>query len=612
MGLQQAMNAAANQGLVLQTEDTRPTGNMYSTIALRFADNPDRVAVVDADDPGRRAYTWREIDAMSARYANLLQEKGIQKDTHVLVAVPKSIEGLALDFACKRLGAVLVPVEELEPGADAKAVARRKMQIDQINEDCRLAAAIVAPGMENIFKNELQSCSFISTLGTGGGGSLPREAAAQSEIFETAKLERDHRSTVVYTSGSTGKPKGVIHTDGMIQDNMLALGKHWEFNENTRVLNGIPLVHVHGLNVATYTPLAAGGSVVFMRKFGSAQAVKCLEEIEGINVFMGVPLMYKGILRNESINRERLTAAFEGVLCIGGSAYFAPDMLEAWQEKTGQDILIRYGATEMLITVAQIKGHSDKHSIGFMLEGAQFLLRDYDTGEPVEDGALGEVWIASRTVTPGYLNRSEVNAQTFRVVDGTRYYRTGDLMRLNPDNSFKYESRADFVINLDDGNRLSPNSITDPLMEDPSIESRAQKITAFGVEARDGSTRIAIAVVPEKGVGREERDALEAAILRHCETFPPYMRPQDIVYMNHDLPGVGPTEKPNVKGLMAGHGNFYQPKDADRLLLPGRVEIRRVVYERNGGEAVSASINPAQNVVLAESYERPAVPEPAV
>ena len=56
----------------------------------------------------------------------------------------------------------------------------------------------------------------------------------------------------------------------------------------------------------------------------------------------------------------------------------------------------------------------------------------------------GELCLAGNQLTPGYWNNPEKNAEAFFMLNGTRYYRTGDLCYADEDGDIQYVGRLDF------------------------------------------------------------------------------------------------------------------------------------------------------------------------
>jgi malonyl-CoA/methylmalonyl-CoA synthetase len=52
---------------------------------------------------------------------------------------------------------------------------------------------------------------------------------------------------IIYTSGTTGKPKGVMHTHASHESQIKILSDYWGWSEHDKILNVLPMHHVHGL-----------------------------------------------------------------------------------------------------------------------------------------------------------------------------------------------------------------------------------------------------------------------------------------------------------------------------------------------------------------------------
>ena len=60
--------------------------------------------------PDGRTFTYQDVLDVSARFANLLVERGVKPGDRVAVQVPKSIEAVMLYLGAVRAGAVFLPL----------------------------------------------------------------------------------------------------------------------------------------------------------------------------------------------------------------------------------------------------------------------------------------------------------------------------------------------------------------------------------------------------------------------------------------------------------------------------------------------------------------------
>jgi malonyl-CoA/methylmalonyl-CoA synthetase len=87
---------------------------------------------------------------------------------------------------------------------------------------------------------------------------------------------------------------------------------------------------------------------------------------------MGVPTFYTRLLANEGFTRE---AAHNVRLFISGSAPLLPTTFEAFEQRTGQRILERYGMSEaVIITSNPLEGERIAGSVGYPLPGVELRI----------------------------------------------------------------------------------------------------------------------------------------------------------------------------------------------------------------------------------------------
>jgi acyl-CoA synthetase (AMP-forming)/AMP-acid ligase II len=165
--------------------------------------------------------------------------------------------------------------------------------------------------------------------------------------------------------------------------------------------------------------------------------------------------------------------------------------------------------------------------IGLPIAHTRIHLLDAD-GEPVADGAVGEIWVGGRGVGRGYRNRPDLTAERFPPdpftdAPGARLYRTGDLGRRLPDGRIEFRGRIDDQVKIR-GHRVEPDEVAAALRRHPAV-------AACAVAARDGSggDRVLAAwVVPTAGA------TIEPAELRAhlAGLLPDYMLPAAYVRLD--------------------------------------------------------------------------------
>ena len=80
----------------------------YDWIAHHASRRPDKVAILDLAI-GRRL-TYRELDRRASRLAAALRSMGVGRGDRVAILAHNCAEFFDLQFACGRLGAIMVPL----------------------------------------------------------------------------------------------------------------------------------------------------------------------------------------------------------------------------------------------------------------------------------------------------------------------------------------------------------------------------------------------------------------------------------------------------------------------------------------------------------------------
>lgn len=328
-----------------------------------------------------------------------------------------------------------------------------------------------------------------------------RPTVAPGRLWETdgdTIAPRDDGATalMLFTSGTTGRPKGVCITDANLAHQARLLREAWRLDEGTHLVHALPLHHMHGIAIALWPTLLAGGTAELLPRFDAAQVWDALDRG---NTLMAVPTMYHrllGAFDEEASARDRRAAAARRLrLATSGSAALPVTLAERWQSLAGAIPLERYGMTEIGVACSNPFPPADRRrgTVGPPLPTQELRLVD-DEGAPVEPEAEGEVWIRGPSVFAQYWRRPEATASSF--VDG--WFRTGDQGRFEGGYLRLLGRRSVDIIKCG-GYKLSALEMEEVLRDHPAVE----QVAVVGVDDPAWGERTVAAVVASEALEPE-------------------------------------------------------------------------------------------------------------
>jgi len=162
--------------------------------------------------------------------------------------------------------------------------------------------------------------------------------------------------------------------------------------------------------------------------------------------------------------------------------------------------------------------------IGEVLPGRQVYVLDGNLN-PVPMGVAGELYIGGELLARGYVNRPELTAERFIAnpfVEGTRLYRTGDIVRWNERGQLEYLGRIDDQIKVR-GFRVELGEVESQLLQVPGVREAV-------VVARDTPQGMQLAGYVSGHPGQK----LDGSTLRQAlkTILPDYMVPSAITVLD--------------------------------------------------------------------------------
>lgn len=260
---------------------------------------------------------------------------------------------------------------------------------------------------------------------------------------------------ILFTSGSTGKPKGVPITRGDLAafiDSMDHIGL--DITSNDRCLQPFDLTF--DFSVSSYViPLVKGASIYTIPNKATkfTYIAELLEEYH-LTVLQMVPSMIRNLL--PYLDEVDLTSVRYNILC---GEVLTGKFIIPWHQANQEMVSYNmYGPTEDTVfctyylinkgNINNLLSANDIVSIGTTFKNSGILLLDDNNNEITDANKEGELCLCGEQLTPGYWKNDKENAEKFFVMNGVRYYRTGDMCYFAQDGNLMYVSRKDFQVKI--------------------------------------------------------------------------------------------------------------------------------------------------------------------
>lgn len=440
---------------------------------------PDSRAQVDL--ASGRELTYAQLDERVGRIASYLVSLGIGKGDRVAYLAINSTDISDMMFACWRIGASAVALNFRLTAPELAFIVNdstpRAILFDTDLAD--LAAAL---------KADTKIEHWIQTDGVGGKSPFEDALVSHAPLFATDAVNTlSDEALLMYSSGTTGKPKGVVISHEMMTFAGINAQTGFDMNRSTGSLATMPLFHIGGLVMVT-NAIYAGGTAIVQRIFEPGQTLRAFSDPElGVTSFLGVPAMYNAM----KVHPDVATTDFSRMVTMLAGAETVPAALVEWWMERGIYIQEGYGMTETAASSCALPKAYVASKIGsagkqLMHSEIRIARADGTTADPDE---LGEIWMRGPTVTNGYWNRPEANAESF--VDG--WFRSGDIGRRDQDGFIYIEDRIKDMY-ISGGENVYPAEVENVLYGFDQVAEAA----VIGVpDAQWGETGCAVIVLKD-------------------------------------------------------------------------------------------------------------------
>ena len=394
----------------------------------------------------------KPLSATTALTAAWLFAKKIKKyspEKNIGLLVPTSIGGVLANMGGLLAGKTLVNLN-YTASADALQSALEQADIQTIYTSEKFIKKLAARGIDfstqfanvkviylEAIKEEINTIEKIIT-----GLAVKILPASLLKMLFRSGNQLDDTAAILFSSGSEGLPKGIQLSHKNIMANLKQIAGVLNANSDDKVMASLPLFHAFGLTVTQFMPLVEGLPMVCHADPTDAVGIAKAIAKYRATIFCGTSTFLRLYCRNKNVAPLMLDSLR---IVVSGAEKLNPDVRDAFKLKFNKTIYEGYGATEttpvasvnlpdsMDASTLRIQIGAKPGTVGMPLPGTSFKIVDPETFEELPTDESGMILIGGVQVMRGYLKNPEKNAEVLKIIDGQRWYVTGDKGKIDKD-----------------------------------------------------------------------------------------------------------------------------------------------------------------------------------
>jgi fatty-acyl-CoA synthase len=492
---------------------TRPETTLVDNLEIAARRTPGQVAIHYYGAAITYAELKRDVDALAGY---LQRELGVGKGERVILDMQNAPQFVVAFYAVLRADAVVVPVNPM----------MRSDELAHIADDTEARVAIIGQELLELFEPMLAAgkpkhaivAAYADALKQPTDLKLPdvvaaparplacpgavawNDALAKRRSPEPPQAGADDWAVLPYSSGTTGRPKGCLHTHRSAGATVFAYANWYTYPPCSVTLVSLPFFHVTAMQNAMNTTIFAAATMVIMTRWDRATAAELIRRhrVTHWRFITATAIDFFSDPDLESFDLSSLVA-------IGGGGAQMPEVLALTiKDLTGLDYVEGYGLTETMAASHINPAEAAKpQCLGIPIFDVDSRILDPETLAELGPEETGEIVIAAPQLFTEYWRQPEATQAAFTLLDGKRFFRTGDLGYYDDDGYFFFVDRLKRMINAS-GYKVWPAEVEAMMQGHPDIK---EVCIIAAPDAKRGETVKAV-IVPKPG-HTPDADAIE-------------------------------------------------------------------------------------------------------
>ena len=415
--------------------------------------DPIHVAWLKNAKKSKTAFAVADIEGIEISHKKFLtgvllfsqKIKVYSPEQNVGLLLPSSGGGAIASIAILSLGKTLVNLN-FTAGKKALSSAAKQAEVKHIYTSRKFLDKMLERGMdfETYFPDSKllmledirEEISTLSRIGTLLKAILLPTSMIQKSYFKDVSM--NDTAAILFSSGSEGSPKGVELSHSNIAANAKQAAIELGAVESDVIMSTLPTFHAFGFAITTLMPLSEGIPIVC-----HADPKDVTTIASGIKKYSGTILVgTPTFLRMYTVSKKVTSESMQSLrLVVAGAEKLRSDVRDGFEAKFKMPVYEGYGTTETSPGASVIlpdiespyKLRNRPGTVGKAFSGTEFKIVDPDSIEPLPTGEDGLILIGGPQIMKGYLKMPEKTAEVIELIDGYRWYRTGDKGHLDED-----------------------------------------------------------------------------------------------------------------------------------------------------------------------------------
>lgn len=517
-----------------------PLHEMFNSAASKYMSKTAMVFLGEKID-------YRTLKDHSDRLSNFFSSVGIKKGERICLMLPNSPQFVTCYYGALQVGATVTPMNPLYTtreieyqlnDSEAKAIVTLDILYEKVKkakEKTQVRHIVVTNiadylgSLKRVLGRFLRKIPY-SKLKPETGLHFYRNIIKEYRP-EVPKVEINPEmdtACLMYTGGTTGTPKGVILTHKNIVSNILQSHeflKGYVRDGKEIMVALLPFFHIYGQTVFLGVGLCHGNTLLVFPRLEFERFLKTISE-EKATIFVGVPSLYNAMVNYPKIKEVDLSSVR---LFISGADKLHEEVAKRFESIFGKKICEGYGLTETSpVTHVNPPERIKIGSMGIPVPNTYAAVMDPEANRFLEPGEVGELAVSGPQVMVGYWNKPDETMKVITEVDGMRWLRTGDIVKVDEEGYFYFVERKRDLIKHK-GYSVFPAEVEEVVYSHPAVK----EVAVVGIPDPSVGEEIRAVVVLKSGY--EDKVKAEDIIGWCKERLAPYKVPSKVEFTD-ELP----------------------------------------------------------------------------